>query len=342
MSLTLTSQDVRALAALQETLLAPLDYATVPDWCRAVLPQLESLFHGDRSAAFVPLDGAVHYVSESIDPQFMKAFQEAMADMQPGALRFADNVTDRAWDARRGRGLEVWSIPLLAQLLGVRMEDAGVYHDVVRPAGLVHSAVASTPLQTGEAFLGVSVSNPSRARFDEPSGLDLMRMVLPAFKAGVLTLVRLQAQRDALARTLDTLGHALLVLDAAGHEHHQSQWLKELLGSDPERDRVVGEMRRIARSLLDLRLGRIGVSPRAGSATELATRAASYAIRGPYLNSGTLGPADAVLVTLERLTPELPSPSGSLSAPGSRSGRPKSLCSSPRGCRTAMSRPGSA
>jgi DNA-binding CsgD family transcriptional regulator len=307
MALTLTSRDVAAFAALQEALLTPLDHPSVDQWCLAVLKRAETLFQADRSAMMVPLDSQVHYLSESIDPHFMRAFEDGIADFQPGAIRFSEAAVDKAWDARRSKSLEVWSIPMLHRMMGVPLERTPMYHEVVKPAGLTHGAVATTAVPAGEAFLGASRSQPTRARFGEAEWLQLMRMVLPAFKAGVGALVRLQRSRSALAQTLDQLGEALLVVDAEGRVLHQTVRLANLLASDADAARILGEMESLARSLLNLRKARVDARFKPVGTHEVRTATARYSMRASYLNSGLLGPRDAVLVALERTTPAFPS-----------------------------------
>jgi len=237
MSLTLTSQEVQALSDLQQALLAPLDHPTVDQWCLAVLKRAEALFQADRAAMMVPHDGRVHYLSESIDPQFMRGFEEGIADFQPGAIRFSETGIDQAWDTRRSRGVEVWSIPMLQRVMGIPLERIPMYHEVVKPAGLTHGVVVTTAVPDGEAFLGAARSQPARARFDEAEGLQVLQIVLPAFKAGVGTLVRLHRSRAALARTLDELHEAVLVVDARGRVLHQTGRLVDLLAADPDAGR---------------------------------------------------------------------------------------------------------
>jgi DNA-binding CsgD family transcriptional regulator len=241
----------------------------------------------------------------------MADFEARMAELEPGALHFRDSDIEQAWRTQRANRLEVWSIPLLARVSGVPLEGSGIYDEVVKPAGLIHSAVATSPLPTGEAFLGVAHSRPDGDLVGEEAGLSVMRMVLPAFKAGVQTLVRLYAARASLARMLDALAEAVAVFDLKGRELHRSWRLDELLTADPERERVVVEMHSVARSLAQGREAHAGLAAPRAAATgtlELQTATARYTIRGTYAGSGILGMIDAVIVQLDRLTPTLPMP----------------------------------
>ena len=307
MALTLSSEDVSRLVSLQTTLLSPLEHDGVDEWCAAVLPQAEALFGGDRSAFFLPLSEQLHYVSESLEPGHLAAFKDAIADMEPGAIRVADPVTDGVFSLRRTGSPEVWSIPMIARLGGMTLDDIPGYHDFVRPAGVTYGPVMSAAVPYGEALLGVSHSRMSEADFDEPRELALMRLLGPAFSGGTHTVVRLEGGWSTIARTVDELRQAVVVYDRGGRELHRSRRFAELVSDDPERARVVLEARRLADSLVRRRYRRQSPDPRPTGAKEVATASALYSIRATYAGRGLFGFHDAILVALERLTPQLPS-----------------------------------
>jgi len=248
----------------------------------------------------------INYVSESIEPLFLATFERLITKAVPGALRYSDVVADRTSERRRQRVLEVWSIPLVERLTGLRMEDSALYPEHIKPAGMTHGPMLSTALPTGEALLGVGHSHPDRDPFGEEGGLELMRMLLPAFKAGVHAVVRWDAERAALARALDALGEAILVCDAAGRERRQSRRLTELLAGDPERGRLLAEMRSLAGALVRLRVPRFDPALEPVGSREIATATARYRVRGSYVEFGMVDAEGAILVVLERFTPELP------------------------------------
>lgn len=306
MALTLSSLDIVHLAALQESLLSPLDHDTVPAWCLACLRHAEALFHGDRSAMLVPLGGQLHYVSESISPELAARFQETLAQPESGALRFRGLAEDAAWGARRARRVELWNLPMLARLADTRLEETPGYYEYIRPAGITHGPVATTSLPTGEAFIGVADSRRADAKFNGERGLDLMALVLPAFKAGVRTLVRLEEFRGGFASVIDQLGQALVLLDLDGRELHETPRLRELLAQDAEGATVRLAARRLGATLADRRTGRrVGTHRQAAHTTRTAT--ACYALSAAYLPGGLVTRGEVVVVSVDRLTPELPS-----------------------------------
>lgn len=305
MSLVLSSQDVARFTSLQEALLAPLQHETVDAWCATVLRRAETLFHGDRSAMFVPIRDQVHYVSETISPRSLEGFRGGIGEREPGALRFRENALDRAWQARIARGIEVWTISTLERLLGSPVEKLEVYQEAVKPGGLAHSVVASMPVPDGEAFLGVAHSRPA----DDPFGqwrVELMTILLPALKAGVHAALQLDHRRGSLAKTLDSLGIAVLVCDTTGRTLHQTSRLVELLGADPARAVVLRGMRLLARELLRLRVLR-PARPIPVGTREVETACCRYRLRGTYAGPPVALPTEVVLISLEPLAPALPS-----------------------------------
>ena len=168
MGLSLSSDDIARFASVQEALLSPFAYESIEQWCKTVLHRAEALFHADRSTLFVPLADRFHYVSESIDPRSLETFERGIEDRQPGALHFRENLVERAWAARRERGIEVWTMETLERLLGRPMDDIAMYHEAIKPAGLGHSVVATTPVPSGEAFLGLAHSRLGDDPFGDP------------------------------------------------------------------------------------------------------------------------------------------------------------------------------
>ncbi len=197
----------------------------------------------------------------------------------------------------------------MINLMDRPLSESPIYHEIVKPAGIAHSKVISTGLPLGETYLGIAHSRPETDPFGEAAGLQLLRMLLPAFKAGVDTLVRLCGTRTALEQIVDLNEQALLIYDIAGRELHRSERLSELLADEPERQRVLRSMTLLARSLCGLRPSPSGVVPSPDGEGErgIRTRMARYRARGSYIGRGVLAITDAVLVSLERLTPTLPS-----------------------------------
>lgn len=306
MPLSLTTSDIKRLNALQETLLAPLEHARVEDWCLAVLRSAEALYHGDRSIFLVPLDGALHNLSESVDPRYLAAFARGIVRREAGAFHFAEPLTERAHTARRTKKIDVWNIPMLTRLGGVSMKASPVYHEVVKPAGITHGPVISTSLPGGEAYLGTTHSRAGVHRFEEDAELALASLVLPAFRAGVHIIERMGRQRAELLSALDSLDASVVICDVAGTVLYETRRAAALLTDDPEQYEVRAAMRAVAGSLVRLRYSHRLPDGAAVGSREVTTRQRRYVLSGSFAGRGVLGFDEAILVRIEAPDPRLP------------------------------------
>lgn len=303
MALTLSRKDLTHFEALQATLLSPLDYQNVDDWGLDVCRRAEAFLGGNRSALLLPLPDRLHYVSDSIAPAFMKGFEDAIEATEPGVLRFSESIVDEAYRTRRTRQISVWTVPMLARLVGIQLEDSAMYNEVVRPAGLASSAVVSMQVPEGEAFVGISNAELAASDYDEEEWIAKGRMLVAPFRAGVSAIVQLHRKRAEMSRMLDQLGQAILVTHSDGRELHRTSALAALLAEDACTDRILGELRRVASSVARALSGRH--CPPAGM-HRLQTATAAYRIHGTSLAAGLLSRQPAILVSIERATPELP------------------------------------
>ena len=125
---------------------------------------------------------------------------------------------------------------------------------------------------------------------------------MPAFRAGVESFVRFNAQRARLLRSVDDLGRSLLAMDRTGSVVHQTPTLDTTLASDPQRDVILSAMHAQAASVF----ARTVLTEAVASLT-ISTDAARYRVMSSMLPGGRAHAADIVLVALDRLTPARPS-----------------------------------
>jgi DNA-binding CsgD family transcriptional regulator len=138
-------------------------------------------------------------------------------------------------------------------------------------------------------------------------GLALLRLLLPAFKAGVHTSLRLAEYRVSLMQLIDDLSVGLGLFDTAGHLLHQNRNLSHLLSSDPEGTRLHLELERVGAAVAagqgSKRMGS-PEAPRSLLAREVRTTGGRYRLRGTYASAGFAGTGAAVVVLVEPLLPE--------------------------------------
>lgn len=224
MPLTLSSQDRSRLSALQVTLLSPLEHRSVNEWCRQLLRRSQDLFQADRSGIWLPQKDGLFHLSETLEEKYLQRFEEGISHAEPRALRFDERRVDTSHQVRRSRNLFVWTIPMLAQMSGTRPEDSTLYHEAVEQAGIAHSVVINPSLPWGEAILGISHSNPDDDPFGEEAAVELGKLVIPAFEAGIELLSRLEDRREDLSSDAESydLGGRILLRPVRG------SWVSQL------------------------------------------------------------------------------------------------------------------
>lgn len=305
MTLRLSSQRIKRMTTLQRTLVSPLEHENMESWCKQVLHKAEELFEADRSAVWLPWDGGMFRSSENIDREYLDEFGSRVRGIEPGAIRYSDEIVDAGHQRRRQHHLPVWNMDMLARLARRRPEESETFHAAVVPAGIAHSVVLSPALGVGEALLGIGHSNPDKDPYGEEAGLDLARLLLPSFEAGLAVVVREEIRRETLTRVVDELAEALAVFDTGGCELHRSARLRMVLAGDAQSALLVKQMGLLAKRTLRLRRAAGDDAAPVGS-ENVSTVTARYALRSSLVGPAVIGPKDAVLVAVERLTPRLP------------------------------------
>jgi non-specific serine/threonine protein kinase len=177
------------------------------------------------------------------------------------------------------------------------------YNDFMRVWECNHSVgmVTCMDAEPGFAYLGIL-----RDAYEDPPfearERALMRLMLPAFSAGVRTYLRLAADRVMLAAVLDASGKRILLCDQRGEPIHASAGLERTLAADPERSALERRMRDLARFVGKLRADRSTASKAVGQTGEriVATNRGDYRLSASL--AGETGPAPTgVLVLLEPL-----------------------------------------
>jgi PAS domain-containing protein len=304
-SLALSSSDVARLDAALATLLSPLAHETADAWGAAVLRDVRALLAADQGYFHLP-PGTLAYhgamAGEAIGPYFAY-YQQRDTVLAPQLRRHNLEIYHRdllytADDRRHDELLNDWCAPY-------RLFDPAGMSFVVDGASLPALVHVYHERETTEGF--------------GERGVALLSLLLPAFKAGAQSWLRLAGQREALSRLLDALAEGVAVFDLAGHLVHQNPALTKLQAAEPERARlwasIVGVMHALVPLALDRR-SKVGLSAvplpstelSGGSVGECRTAGTRYRVRASVAPAGLLGPAPALLVLIERVAPAALSP----------------------------------
>jgi DNA-binding CsgD family transcriptional regulator len=302
----LTSDDVTRLNLAQRALLSPLDDEDPLAWQLRANCAVRQLVGADHSIFSLPGDSLPSLVTDDTDPTFPERFLGYCTGMERGEYRFNDPFVQRVGRARRAAGTGAYHELMLGSREVIRRSTA--YQELFLPAGLTNLIGFSLPLPVGEATQFFSFEGPGAERRSE-RGLEVLRLLVPAFEAGVRIQLQRMAGRSTLASLFDRLGKAAAFYAADGTPLHRTEALSELLLTEPETERLREHVDLLARKLATgWRVPNKTTEPPKPSETWtcVTTAIAEYRLLGSYLASGPFG-TEGVLVIIEPLRPLFPS-----------------------------------
>jgi len=302
MALTLSSTDLTRLEASLAALAAPLEHATVQAWGAAVLREMCPLLAADQAFFAIPREGA-EPESHGEGPwtaQARRAYLEHYRECDVGLTR-----------RRKALGLEVYHTDMIEPWPEFGRTE--LFNDWCVPYRLQDSIGMGIQVDDGPLpALAHFYHDRRTGRLFGERGLKLLQLMLPAFKAGVITHVRMARHRASVATALDTLSEPLAIFDPAGRLVHANPALTALVAGDPEGTQLLVAAREAGRTL-----GRLaGERPR-GSKTghaavpeartvlrELRTGQGQYRVRGSVLGYDLLTRGPSAMVAVERVVTE--------------------------------------
>ena len=291
MSVTLSSADLDRLGRAVELLVSPLDHGGLDGWRSVVLGELRPLLGADSAGFLLVTPDAVPFYSDEQDElnKYPDAPPPPLADGVPALVRSAQ--------------IGVATMPMiygddLPLYLGSEH-----YNDHAAPHH-AHDTLAATVPTSGDGF-GLSSlhfwhSRPTGPTFGDRE-VALLRVLRPAFQAGVRTALRWARQRDSLVDTVGAIGQAAAVSDLDGRLLHMTPALDDLMASDPDAEALRASVDAALDAVVSAAQGD-GV----GAAFErsVATRTAAYTLRG-CLYGGHVG-APLAIVSVEAVAVEVP------------------------------------
>lgn len=281
MSLTLSTSEVTQLETALKLLLSPLAYERVADWRRACRGTLQRLLGADHCAFGLFLDDDAREQDRELDA----AIATWLADYH----EFDGGCQIR----RREVGLELYAVDMLDGRAEGARDRVGIG---------IESGPGSLPSAFVHAYHGAHGGRTFGRR-----GAALLRLLLPAFRAGIHFSRTFSAYRERWRHVLDSLGRAALVASPRTDAVHQTPALRALLDQEPEQAAVLHEIAAVADALATPRSPAKGTGGRApGSMVrDVVTAQARYQLRGAQLSAEAERPA--MVVTVDRLNPAPPS-----------------------------------
>lgn len=294
-----TSGDMRKLARSLELLLSPLDHPTVDSWRSAVNRDLIHLLHADSAGFLLPVAAGPPLYSEEHEPAALARY----VDYPPPPLINGRPLWDAMLAHRVGRIEDLYEGNFSAYTRSEYYQDYAGANDAHDTLAAAFSVGGDD--QRGAACLHFWHAKPKGRLFGEREVL-LLRVLYPAFRAGIEAQMRWSTAAADLLRTVDALGQAIMVCDMRGAVLHETPELGKVLHDDPEAEVLRGAMLQTATAAR--RAFRFDKSTPGepvdwpvvlGVQTELARYSAQACLFG---RANTL-PEPLVLVALNRETP---------------------------------------
>jgi len=250
--------------------------------------ELGKLLRADKVLVMRPGEGGVVLTGRGIEAEVLRAYRERYGALDRGMLV-----------RRKELRAEVWSRGLLWDRGELRRSE--YYNEFVVPSRLYDAVGVTVDLDAGPASLSFYHSRPCGARFGDRAGC-LLRIVLPAFRAGVEVWYRVTRTAGRTLGLVDLLEDGVLLCDGRGRAVHVNRALRTLLERDPERDRLRAELGRVAGWIARCRDGRTDAVEGGaweGVSAEVRTSVGRYRLRGALIDAGAAEPTACVLVSVE-------------------------------------------
>jgi DNA-binding CsgD family transcriptional regulator len=290
------------LGALNETLAVLLSSpAESPngEWWASVVGQLRGLLGANGGLLYISEhDGEAYCCAQGLPGEVTHACVTWYQTLRAGGRNQELGLPD--W-TQSG----VWDPEAVARTRFAREFLAS--HGLHSPLGVtLHLNDIRTHSYTSFFYNDVSASEVARER------AALLELIAPALQNGVGMKLRIDRWLRFLPAMLDVIGQRLSLFDLRGREMHRNAALRRALAEDPDCELLANALREVATA----EIARVGQGPTVRARTavdrsrstrrEVRTRQSRYRLRGNLIGPELVGPGAAILVSLDRVSPEVP------------------------------------
>ena len=294
MAFQLTEQDLARAEAAAKLLLSPLEYADLNGWRSDVMHSLQELVGAELGAFLLPGAGGEPLYdttgTPSEDREYLSLSEPVFREFKIVEKLGQDHVATIT-SMMEGKRSNFTNTTYFQEFL----KSKRCFESISLAAGDGH---------TGDISVMPHVhlhKSREEERFAERD-MALLRLLLPAFQAGVEIVQRVRERREGLLRVLDKLGDAIVLVSAGGEVLHVSRAVSDMAARDAQFNRVEADMVRTARDASRSERTLAG----APLVSDVATAAARYRMRTSLFSDELIDREPAVLVSVERMTPMLP------------------------------------
>ncbi len=295
MTLKLSASDLALLETALTTAVSPLDYERLEDWGAAVLATWRPLLTADQAFFGYGLGGVITTVGDGEHTaEAGRSYAEHYWTVDPGVM-----------ERRKALGLEVYHRDQIYDRSTFFKIEIGA--DWCAPNRLFDAMAVSVEMGTNfPADLHFYHDSEGGQSFGE-RGLGILRLLLPAFKAGLQMRRRLGQSRAQLWSVFDSAAQGYSIFDIDGQLLYENTSLAQLLTNEPERERLRASMRVLATGFAVLARRERGRAARdvaqlaPATFREYRTAAGRYHVRASLLTEGLIARRACIVVALEAL-----------------------------------------
>ena len=305
MGYLISNTDLQRIEAAQRTLLDPEQAGSMTHWLKAAASAIRTLMQADAAHAFAAREGAPPIqAGDRLDPGFFEGITTYFACAAAGdpTAQEGIGVHVHMQQTRVAGGAGVYHERALADRSVI--EASPFYQDVCAPHGIQYTTGISTPWKESEAAVCVSFASDDASGYD-PAARPLLRLLVPAFEAGLVYWTRRARIHNRLRQTIDTLAEPAVLFDADGEEMHRNRAACRLLAEEPQAERIMDGATAMAESIRSLasasRSSSVQSVDEAVPQRQVDGTDAAYRLRACIVRPDTAG-RPAVLVTVERLS----------------------------------------
>ncbi|NIP61103.1 MAG: hypothetical protein GWM92_21835 [Gemmatimonadetes bacterium] len=297
-SLVLREGERARLAECIRTLVSPFDHADLDRWRSAVNRRVGSLLGADQATFELPGVDGVRLYSEELDADLLRKYHTLL---EPLGRRY--RIFQRYRKLKVTNRTRLWAEHL------DEYYRSEYYGDLVVPLRAYDGLFAYTTLRDGrDSVLYFHHDRPQGRRFGD-RGVQILRLLFPAFHAGVSTYVEMRRARSSLVRAVDREGGAAALFDEEGRPVHRSPRLEKLLARADDAAAVEGQMARSAAAVVAAAVGGVvDANTTSSPARTIAVGSRRYALVTTLLGEHLLGRPYALLTLKPEAVAPLPTP----------------------------------
>jgi DNA-binding NarL/FixJ family response regulator len=215
------------------TLLSPFEDPTLDDWRLRVNREIREFVGAAKAVFLLPTVGAAPLVSEEISTGVLDDYLQHYGALDEGLQR------------QQRMGWDVWSVLMCME--PDRHRKTEIFNDWKAPNALWGATGISVAVDSLPA--SVVLYDPREDEVQEERQMELLRLVRPAYEAGIRASVRVATQYARLTASVDRLSAAVAFVDGSGRLVYLNRALKEVLAAESDRKAIEVAMAELGRRI---------------------------------------------------------------------------------------------